>query len=254
MNVARSSRYAAKSASGTPLTIRSPQNGGVGTGLVDRDVRPRRHLDLRVLSLRPGRRLDAPLAQRGQLGARLAPLDGHHRVHQAQALEGVACIADLAVEQLGEVLLDVRPRQRCAAEHHRPPLGDATGVELLEVLPHDHGALHEQAGHADHVGVVLLGGLEDGVHGLLDAEVDDGVAVVAQDDVDEVLADVVHVALDRGEHDRALAAVVGLLHVRLEVGDGGLHHLGGLQHERQLHLTRPEQLADGLHPGRAARR
>ena len=40
---------------------------------------------------------------------------------------------------------------------------------------------------------------------------------------------------------------VDLLHVRLEVGDGRLHRLGRLQHERQLHLARAEQLADDLH-------
>ncbi len=58
------------------------------------------------------------------------------------------------------------------------------------------------------------------------------------------------VALDGREHDRALApAVLGLLHVRLEMGDGGLHHLGRLQHERQLHLTGSEELADDLHAG-----
>ena len=39
------------------------------------------------------------------------------------------------------------------------------------------------------------------------------------------------------------------LHVRLEVGDGGLHRLGRAEHERQLHLARAEQLADGAHPG-----
>ena len=75
---------------------------------------------------------------------------------------------------------------------------------------------------------------------LLDAEIDHGVAVVGQDDVDQVLADVVDIALDRGEHDGALAASVGLLHVRLEVGHSGLHHLGRLQHERQLHLAGAE--------------
>ena len=48
--------------------------------------------------------------------------------------------------------------------------------------------------------------VEDRRDRLLDAEVDHGVAVVGQDDVDEVLADVVDVALDRGQHDRALAA------------------------------------------------
>jgi hypothetical protein len=41
---------------------------------------------------------------------------------------------------------------------------------------------------------VLLGGGDDVGDRLLDAEVDHGVAVVGEDDVDEVLADVVHVA------------------------------------------------------------
>ena len=49
-----------------------------------------------------------------------------------------------------------------------------------------------------------------------------------------------------------LPLVVGLLHVRFEVGDRGLHDLGGLQHERQLHLAGAEQLADHLHARRAA--
>ena len=40
----------------------------------------------------------------------------------------------------------------------------------------------------------------------LDAEVVHLVAVVGEDDVDEVLADVVDVALDGGQHDAALAA------------------------------------------------
>jgi hypothetical protein len=72
------------------------------------------------------------------------------------------------------------------------------------------------------------------------------VAVVGEDDVDQVLADVVHIALNRGEHDRALAAAgIDLGHVRLEVRDRHLHHLGALQHERQLHLPAAEQLAHG---------
>ncbi len=56
-----------------------------------------------------------------------------------------------------------------------------------------------------------------------------------------------HVAPDRGEHDLALARLVGAGHVRLEVGHRCLHHLGGGQHERQLHLPGTEQLADRLH-------
>ena len=83
----------------------------------------------------------------------------------------------------------------------------------------------------------------------LDAEVVDLVAVVRGDDVDEVLADVVDVALHRGDDELALRRrAVDAFHVRLEVGDRRLHRLRRLQHERQLHLPGAEQLADDLHP------
>ena len=77
-------------------------------------------------------------------------------------------------------------------------------VQLLEVLAHDQRALHEQAAHADGVGVDLLGLGDHLGDRHLDAEVVHLVAVVGEDDVDEVLADVVDVALDGGEHDPAL--------------------------------------------------
>ena len=92
----------------------------------------------------------------------------------------------------------------------------------------------------------LLDHLGDGD---LDADVVDVVAVVGEDDVDEVLADVVDVALHRGQDDPALAGVVlHLLHVGFEVGHSGLHGLRRLEHERQLHLSCAEELANHLHP------
>ena len=78
-------------------------------------------------------------------------------------------------------------------------------------------------------------------------QVDDAVAVVGQNDVDQVLADVVHVTLDRGEHDYTFFLALDALHQRFEVGDGGFHGFGALQHERQLHLAGAEQFADHLH-------
>ena len=111
------------------------------------------------------------------------------------------------------------------------------------------GGLDQQPAHAEGVGPVLLGGGDHLGDAHLDAEVDHLVAVVGEDDVDQVLADVVDVALDRGQHDRALAALVGLLHVGLEVGDGRLHGLGRLEHEGQLHLAGGEEVAHRLHPG-----
>ena len=52
------------------------------------------------------------------------------------------------------------------------------------------------------VGACLDGGIEDRVARHHHAEVDDLVVVAAEDDADDVLADVVHVALDGGEDDR----------------------------------------------------
>ena len=195
----------------------------------------------------PGSPADPPLAQRGQLRARVTALDRHEGIHQAQALEGIAGVPDLAVEEAGQVLLDIGAGQRGAAEQHRPAARQPPRVQLGQVVPHHDGGLHQQAGHPDDIGVLLGGGVQDGGDGLLDADVDDVVTVVGQDDVDQVLADVMHVALDGGQHDPALAVIPRALHVRLQVPDGSLHHLGGLQHERQLHLAGAEQVTDGLH-------
>ncbi len=91
------------------------------------------------------------------------------------------------------------------------------------------GALDQQAGEPDGVGRVFLEGANQGIGGHLDAEVDDAVAVVAEDDFDQVFADVVDVAFDGGEDDFAAGGGVGLLHELFEMGDGGLHGFGRLQ-------------------------
>ncbi|HYG82989.1 MAG TPA: methionine synthase, partial [Pyrinomonadaceae bacterium] len=144
------------------------------------------------------------------------------------------------------VVLDVAPRERRAAEHDGH--ADAALVHQLKVLAHDERGLDEQARHADGVGLVLFIGGEDVLYRLLDAEVDNAVAVVRQDDVNEVLADVVHVALDGGEHHRPLRGrAAHLLHERFEEAHRRLHHLRRLEDEGQLHLAAAEQFADGLH-------
>ncbi len=170
-------------------------------------------------------------------------------VHDPEALEGVLAVEEAAVVDLAQVALHVGAGEGGAAEQHRD-VAQLAGVELLEVVAHDQGALDQQAAHADGVGLDLEGLLDHLGDRDLDPDVVDLVAVVGEDDVDEVLADVVHVALDGGEHDAALAGVdaVGhLLHVGLEVGDRGLHGLGRLEHERELHLAGAEQLAHHLH-------
>ena len=63
--------------------------------------------------------------------------------------------------------------------------------------------LTSKSGKADGIGLVLAERLDQLIGGHLDPEVDHVVAVVAEDDLDQILADVVDVALDRGQHDLA---------------------------------------------------
>src|SRR5579863_748038 len=63
----------------------------------------------------------------------------------------------------------------------------------------------------------------------LDAKVDHIVAIVFQNDLDEILADVVNIALHRGEDDPRALFDVRLLHESFEMADGGFHGLGGLK-------------------------
>jgi len=65
--------------------------------------------------------------------------------------------------------------------------------------------------------------------------------------VDQRLADVVHVAEDRGDHHGALRVALDPVEVVLELGHGALHHLGRLQHEGQDQLPGAELVADLLH-------
>jgi hypothetical protein len=94
-------------------------------------------------------------------------------------------------------------------------------------------------------------GVEDAVGRDHDAQVDDLVVVTLQDHADDVLADVVDVALDGGHQDPAglfarLAGLLGL-HERLQPGHGLFHHPGRLHDLRQEHLARAEQVADHVH-------
>ena len=90
------------------------------------------------------------------------------------------------------------------------------------------------------------------------AHVDDLEVVALEDDGDDVLADVVDVALDGRDDDLALGLRLAAaldeqqllgLDVGQQVGDGLLHHARRLHHLRQEHLALAEQVADDVHAG-----
>ncbi len=110
----------------------------------------------------------------------------------------------------------------------------------------------DQARKADDVCADLVCRLEHLVRGHHHAEVDDVVVVAPEDDPDDVLPDVVDIALDRGEDDDASRPALPRLaalrfHERLEVGDCALHRARALHHLRQEHPSGAEEVADDLH-------
>mmetsp|Transcript_30482 Transcript_30482/g.79140 ORF Transcript_30482/g.79140 Transcript_30482/m.79140 type:complete len:974 (-) Transcript_30482:1460-4381(-) len=140
---------------------------------------------------------------------------------------------------------------------------EAGALHLLGHGDHLVERRRDQAGAAEDVGLVVDARLQDVARVAHDADVDHGVVVAAEDDADDVLADVVHVALDGRHDDHALALLLDrreagrlalrgeahllLLHERQQVGDGLLHHARRLDHLRQEHLARAEEVADHVH-------
>ena len=103
------------------------------------------------------------------------------------------------------------------------------------------------------VGLLIDSGLQQAIDRHHDAEVDDLVVVAPEHDADDVLADVVYVALDCGHDDlagrgasRAGLALL-LLHVRKQVRDSLLHGACALDDLWQKHLAGAEEVADDLH-------
>ena len=121
-------------------------------------------------------------------------------------------------------------------------------LQILDDVLHLQCGLYEQTAQSDSVGTMFFRGSDDDVACLLDSEIDHFVTVVRQNDVDQVLADIVDITLHGGENDRAFLLRAGLLlHLGLEIGDRGFHHPSGVEHGRQLHLARAEQVTDRLH-------
>ena len=122
-------------------------------------------------------------------------------------------------------------------------------MQLVDNQRHLLAGGDQQRAQADGVRVDLHRLGDDRLGGHLLAQVDYLVAVVGEDGLHQVLADVVHVAIHGGEHQCALGDPGFLLQVVLQVRHGFLHHLGGLEHKRQDQLARAELIAYLFHGG-----
>ena len=95
--------------------------------------------------------------------------------------------------------------RRGAADEQRQ--ADVPALHFLRDEDHLVERRRDQAAQADDVRVLVDRRLQDAIAGHHHAQIDHLVAVAAQHDADDVLADVVDVALDGREHDFALAAL-----------------------------------------------
>lgn len=121
---------------------------------------------------------------------------------------------------------------------------------------HDHlGHFLERRGNqsaqSDHVGLLPNRRLDDPLALDHHAEIFHPIPVAGQHDRDDVLPDVVHVALDGSQHHapggRGAALAAFGFDVGRQYGDGPLHHPRALDHLRQEHLALAEQLAYAVH-------
>src|SRR5215216_6839712 len=124
-------------------------------------------------------------------------------------------------------------------------------LHLLGVVHHLVQGRGNQAREPDYVRAALRRGIQDLGRRHHHPEVYHLEVVALQNDTDDVLPDVVHVALHGRHYDRALGlGSLGLLLLdeRHEVRDGSLHHARALDHLRQEHPARPEEVPDHVHP------
>ena len=180
----------------------------------------------------------------------VVPVGLHERAGDADGARGIQHVDHGPRVRGGDLHRGVGAGRRRAADQQ----GDREALAFH--LPGDVGHLlqrrRDQAREADEVGLQLDRLLQDAGGRHHDPQVHDLVVVAAKHDADDVLADVVDVALDGGHDDRARAAAgagpLGL-QVRHQDGHGLLHHAGALHDLRQEHAAGAEQVADHVHAG-----
>ena len=134
-----------------------------------------------------------------------------------------------------------------STENDWPTLGNSALVHFFKVFAHDLRGLNKQTTHANHIYLVLLGCAQNFIDRLLDSDVYSLETIVAQDDINKVLSNVVNITANGGQQNTTLAAVIGLFDKWFKVSYSSFHYLCRLQHERQLHFTLTKELTNNLH-------
>ncbi|MBV6467367.1 MAG: hypothetical protein PGMFKBFP_02721 [Anaerolineales bacterium] len=175
----------------------------------------------------------------------------YQHVHRFETFERVFAVEDARVVEVSAFGLEDAATKATIDRRATNEDGDvvSTPMEFVDDKRHLLGGGHEQRGQANCGGVRFDGFGDDRLRRDLLAEVDHVIAVVGENRLDEVLADVMHVAVDRCNHNLALADTFFLLQIIFQMRHGLLHHFGGLKHEGQNQFARAEFVADLFHGG-----
>ena len=181
--------------------------------------------------------------QRGQI---IIKAIAHHLIHQVQAIKSIPRIGNTA-GSIGThaIIFHVIAGQCRTAQQH----GNihALARHFFQVFAHDDGGFHQQTRHADGMRLMFARSIYNFNQRHFDAQIDHAIAVIGQDDIHQILADIMHITLHRAEHDGALFLAFDTFHIGFEIGNGGLHGFRRLQHEGKLHLAGAEKLPHHLH-------
>ena len=110
-----------------------------------------------------------------------------------QAVKSIPRIKKLPFIKRHKIGIDVAPIERRSAENDRHI--DAAFVHQFQIVAHDERRFYKQAAHPDRIRFCLFPRTQNVVDRLFDAEIYDLVAVVGQDNIDQIFADVMDVAL-----------------------------------------------------------
>jgi len=168
----------------------------------------------------------------------LRPRSRLHGFHRVGRVESVAVRPDVA-----GVLL----RHGGPADHRPDRTEEPLILEERDHLLHHRHRRGQERRHADHVRAGLAGGVHELPGRDVLPEVDHLEPRAGEHDADEVLADVVEVALDRADDDLPAGVYVGLAEVRFEDREPGVHRLGREEHLRKEDLMHAESLSHHLH-------
>ena len=166
-------------------------------------------------------------------------------VRQIQPLHGVLGIQHRAIVFRRDLGGGETIGERCAADQE----GDINTSRAQILGRHHHllGGFYQQSGEPNIVGLFVPIHLDEPFWRHFDPQVDDLKAIVAQDDVDQVFADVVHITFHRGQDDFAFHGGLRFFHVRFEVANWRLHSFSAQQHLGHDEFVVVEQAADFIH-------